>query len=105
MSDAAPAPGAQPDAAGGEGQGQGASTDNLGLHPDLSNVPEGIRSQVEALLKEYDGNVTWKFQEAAEYTKQCEPYQNLGINELEPDELSDLMAFREIASDPDSFRE
>ena len=108
MSDAAPAAGAQPGGAeaGVDGQGQVGASDNAnGLYPDLSGVPDGVRSQVEALLKEYDGNVTRKFQEAAEFRKQWEPYSERGLNDVDPSELSDLLAFREIASDPESFAE
>src|SRR4051812_42386476 len=108
MSDAgaAPAAGAQPGAEGADGQGQAGAPDNPnGLYPDLSGVPESVRAQVESLLKEYDGNVTRKFQEAAEYRKQWEPYGELGITDVDPTELSDLMAFREIASDPEAFKE
>ena len=108
MSDAAPAAGAQPEGAdtGVDGQGQvGASDNPNGLYPDLSGVPEGVRDQVLSLLKEHDGAITRKFQEAAEFRKQWEPYSELGLNDIDPSELSDLLAFREIASDPEQFAE
>lgn len=85
-----------------EGQGQPQAN---GLYPDLSGVPDAVRDAVMPLLKEYEGNVTKKFQEAAEFRKQWEPYGELGINDVQPDELQELLAFRQIAQDPEQFRE
>jgi hypothetical protein len=102
----APAPGAQPGAdVGAPGQGPEGIDSSNGLYPDLSNVPEGVRQAVLPLLKEYEGNATRKFQEAAEYRKQWEPFEQLGINQIDPEEMADLLAFRELASDPDQFAE
>lgn len=87
----------QPD----QGQGQ----EQNGLYPDLSAVPEDVRELVTPLLKQFEGNVTKKFQENAEYRKQWEPFQELGVHEMDPTELSELLQFRQIAADPDQFQE
>jgi hypothetical protein len=89
----------QPDAAV-PAQGQ---PDN-GLYPDLSAVSPDVREIVDPLLKQFEGNVTRKFQEAADFRKQWEPFQELGIQDVDPDELRELLAFRELASDPDQFK-
>jgi hypothetical protein len=34
-----------------------------------------------------------------------EPYEQLGVNEIEPSELQELLRFREIIQDEDQFRE
>lgn len=94
--------------AGGESEDTSAATDqggdSGGLY-DLNSVPEDYRPHVEKIAKEIDANVTRKFQEAAQYKSQWEPYEQLGINEYEPEQLEQLLTFAEIANDPDSFKE
>jgi hypothetical protein len=85
------AEGVQPAAEGGESQG---AEGNGGLY-DLSAVPEDLRSQVEPLFKQFDANVTKKFQEHADYRKGWEPYENLGLNEYDPEGLQQLLQFAE----------
>lgn len=88
---------AQPDS----GQGEG-----LGLY-DLSAAPEEIRPFLEGELKKVEANVTRKFQEAADFRKKYEPYEGIdGLTQVEPDELSRLLAFhQEVLSDPQAFEE
>lgn len=81
--DGAPAPG------GDDGGSQGADGGS-GLY-DLSNVPDDVRSQVEPLLKDFEGNVTRKFQEHADYRKGWEPYEQLGVNQIPQDHMADLV--------------
>lgn len=83
---------------------QGQPAGDPGLYPDLSAVPEDVRELVSPLLKQFEGNVTRKFQEAAEFRKQWEPFQELGIQDVDPDDLRELLAFRDLAQDPDQFR-
>jgi hypothetical protein len=98
MSDQVPTPNdVQPDS------GQGAAEAGSGLY-DLSSVPEHLRPTVEPILKGFDANVTRKFQEHSEFRKGYEPYEQLGIRDVDPDELRDLLEFRQIAQDPDKFR-
>lgn len=95
-------PDATPSAVQPEGQGQqDAST---GLY-DLSSVPEEYRSHVERIAKDIDRNVNAKLQEAADYRKSWEPYQELGLHEYDPQGLSGLMQFAEALSDPQTARD
>ena len=48
-------------------------------------------------------NVTKKFQDHAEYRKGWEPYENLGVNKVDPQDLEQLLAFNELANDPEQF--
>ena len=90
--------GAQPD----QGQGDGGS----GLYAEALNaVPEHLRQHVEPHFKEWDRRVGPKLNEAAEFRKQWEPYGNLGLNEIDPSELQELLQFREIAGDQERFRQ
>jgi hypothetical protein len=83
---------------------QGQQDTNNGLYPDLSAVPEDVRDLVTPLLKQFEGNVTRKFQEAADFRKTWEPFQELGVQDVDPDELRELLAFRDLAQDPDQFK-
>ena len=96
---AAPTEGVQPGGAPGADAGQGAS----GLY-DLDSAPEHLRPYIEAELKKIEGNVTPKFQEHAEFRKQWEPYQELGLHDVPPEELQQLLRLREISNDDEAFR-
>jgi hypothetical protein len=87
--------------------GQGQAGDETGLY-DLSSVPEDVRPVVEEHLKAIEGNVTRKFQEAAEFRKQWEPLQELGVDQWDPESLEWLLSIGERLSggDPEAvFRE
>lgn len=86
----------QPDA------GQGGSNDSL---YDLESVPEDYRPHVERIAKEMEGNVTRKFQEAADQRKEWTPYEELGIKDYQPEDIEQLLQFAEIASDENLFKE
>ena len=81
---------------------QGADTTDSGLY-DLDSVAPEIRDEVAPHLKAIEGNVTKKFQEAADYRKQWSPYEEIGINELEPDQIKGLLDFANMAKDPEQF--
>lgn len=92
----------EPSAVQPEGQGQ---TDApTGLY-DLSTVPEEYRSHVERIAEDINRNANAKFQEAAEYRKAWEPYEKLGINEVDPDGLTALLEFAQEISNPDTARD
>jgi 3-methyladenine DNA glycosylase Tag len=82
------------------GQGQESS----GLY-DLSSIPEQFRSSVEPAFKQWEANVTKKFQEHSDYRKQWEPFEQLGVNNVDPQQMEALLAFNELATDPDQFDE
>jgi len=85
------------------------STEGQGAAPYqeyLDRLPEDIRGDVEPIFKDWDSNVTKKFQEAAEFRKQWEPFQDLNLTDVPRDELQNLIALRELAADdPDQFNE
>jgi hypothetical protein len=84
---------------GGEGQGDPGEG---GLY-DLDSVPQELRSHVEPILREMEGNVTRRFQQRADELREWEPYQELGVHEIDPAELERLLTFAEMAQDPDQF--
>lgn len=70
----------------------------------LDKLPEDIRGDVEPVFKEWDSNVTKKFQEAADYRKQWEPFEGLNLNDVPRDELENLIALRSLAAEsPEGF--
>jgi hypothetical protein len=81
-----------------EGQGQAPYSEYL------DRLPEDIRGDVEPIFKDWDSNVTKKFQEAAEFRKQWEPFSDLGLNDVPREEVENLLALRELAAnDPEQF--
>lgn len=82
------------------GQGQEAFQ---GLY-DLSAAPEHLRPLLEQELKKVDANVTRRFQEHADFKSKFEPLEGIeGLTDVPGEELSQLLEFREIASDPEQF--
>lgn len=87
---------------------QGTDAADSGYAQYLDSVAPEIREQVEPLFKEFDGNVTKKFQEHAEYRKGWAPYEEAGIKDVPPETLQELLTFAQMASDPnqgDQFNE
>jgi len=88
-----------------EGAGQGAEQGvGLGLY-DLSGAPEELRPYLEQELKKYDGNVTKKFQEHADFRKRFEPYADVDFGDVQADELGELLQFRQVLQDPEQLQE
>lgn len=82
-------------------QGTAEGTDS-GLY-NLDSVAPEVREQLAPHLKAIEGNVTKKFQEAADYRKQWEPYEETGIKDLDPESLKGLLEFAQMANDPEQF--
>lgn len=97
MTEVAAPPAVQP-----EGQGEGADQSTTGLY-DLSAAPAELRPYLEAELKKVEANVTRKFQEGAEYRKRMEPFEALTEAGIEPEELQQLLRFRDIANNEEEF--
>lgn len=96
------APNVQPDTSG---QGEGGTPDTP-YAEYLNRIPEEVRSQVEPIFKEWDSNVTRRFQDASEFRQQWEPYQPLGVTDLSPDEVAWALQFRQAAvNNPDAIRQ
>jgi hypothetical protein len=71
----------------------------------MENVPQHLRPHVEPIFKDWDRQVTQRFQEQADFRKTWEPYQDSGIADLDPDVTKELRAFYDIAQDPETLRE
>ena len=86
-----------------EGQGQGNGYEGL---YDLNAIdnPE-VRSEVERIAKDIDRNVNSKLEEASQYRKGWEPYEHLGVNQLDPEGLGALLSFAEALSDESTAQE
>lgn len=87
-----------------EGVDAGQGTDGIqGLY-DLSAAPEHLRPLLEQELKKVDANVTRRFQEHADYRKRFEALEGIeGLTDVPAEELSQLLEFRDIASNPEQF--
>lgn len=86
-------------------EGQGAETTDSGLY-DLDSVAPEIRDQLVPHLKKIEGNATKKFQEAADYRKQWEPFEQIeGLKDTPPETIQQLLAFLQTAQDPEQFKE
>lgn len=71
----------------------------------ISSAPEHLRDTARELVPIWDSYVQRQFTDHANYRKNWEPYEQLGVNELDPGELEELLNFREIVQDEDQFRE
>lgn len=83
-------PAVQPD------PGQGGDTGDAPYAEYLNRIPEEHRGLVEPVFKEWDGNVTKRFQQASEASKKWEPYEQAGINQYDPETLSGLVQFAQM---------
>lgn len=81
-----------------------ATSETSGLY-SLDSIPEHLRAEVEPLFKEFDGNVTKEFQKRAEQLNAFKPYEELGLTEWAPEDVGKLIAFGQLASDEDKFKE
>lgn len=103
-----PMKGAAGDAAAGtaeaapEGQGNGQG----GLYQEaLSGVPTELQPFVEEHFKKWDASVTPKLQEAADLKKRLGPIGEIeGLTDVDPQELQQLLAFRQVLADPEQLR-
>jgi hypothetical protein len=90
----------QPDA----GQGAGGTTD-APYAEYLNRIPEQLRGDVEPVFKDWDANVTRRFQEHSEFRKSWEPYQDTGISQYTPEEVQWLAQFRPLLDDPQATQQ
>lgn len=89
-----------------EGTGADPGSQGNGLHESfISSAPEHLQDAARELVPYWDPYVQRQFGDHANYRKGWEPYEQLGVNEIEPSELQELLDFREIIQDEDQFRE
>lgn len=84
---------------------QGAEVTDSGLFPDLDSVAPEIREPLGEYVKKVQGNVDARFREAADFRKSWEPYEELGVKDLDPAQLKGLLDFAQMAQDETQFNE
>lgn len=93
---------AQPPAPSGGGDGASGAQDGSPFAAVLEAVPQG-REAVEAALKKVEGGITQRFQEAADFRKQWEPYADMGLSEVPAEQLQEQVALGRLFADPASI--
>jgi hypothetical protein len=92
------APAVQPDTSGQGGE-------NAAPYQQyLEQIPEEHRGLVEPAFKRWDADVTRRFQDHSQFRDQWSPYAETGINQFDPQAVSQLVAFAQLASDPEQFK-
>ena len=79
----------EPTADGGQPQ-QGQAEPAAGDQPYadyLARVPEEVRGDIQPIFHEWNANVNRRFEDAASYRKQWEPYEQAGINQYPAETL------------------
>lgn len=100
MSYTDPTDAVQPD----EGQGDG-GTGNPAYAEYLSRIPEEARGVAEEAFRDWDARTTQRFQEASEFRKSWEPYQETGVNRYDPEAVQWALSLMDVAqSDPEGFK-
>lgn len=90
---------AQPDA------GQGGDTGGTPWSAYLERIPEEARAQVEPVFKDWDANVTRRFQDLSAESKRWEPFEQAGLGGYDPQALAQLVQFAQMAEDPAAYNE
>jgi hypothetical protein len=80
---------------------QGASGVNEEFYPDLSDVPAEYRQYIDPVIKDMQSNVGKKFEEQANYRKQWEPYEQAGVNEVDPERVQALLQLDRLMNSDD----
>lgn len=87
-------------------EGQGGESGDSPYADYLNRIPENVRGDVEPIFKEWDQNTTRKFQEAAEYRNSWKPYEELGVNQQDPDAVKWALEVANFATqDPVAFQQ
>jgi hypothetical protein len=96
-----PQPGGEPTAPA-PGQGGGGNE----LHEQfISSVPENLREYAQQLVPHWDKHVQGKFTEHANYRKQWEPYEELGLTQHQPEALQQALALQAAFNDQEQLPE
>ncbi len=76
-----------------EGQDAPAGGQGSPYQEYLDRLPEEVRGQVEPVFRDWDASTTKRFQEAAEYRRQWEPYEQAGLNQIPAQDAPFLAEF------------
>lgn len=85
-----------PDNGNGNENGNDAGNLDPGLFPGLEEVPQEYRQYIDPIISEINKNAGNKINEYSEQAKQWEPYEELGVNQLEPEIVGQLMGILEM---------
>jgi hypothetical protein len=88
-----------------EDQGDGGQGGDPPYAEYLSRIPNEVRDDVEPIFKEWDANVSKKFQSHAEFRKQWEPFAETGIHQLPAEDVSWLVQFRQALDNPEVMQQ
>jgi hypothetical protein len=88
---------------------EGSSALDEGLFPGIDKVPAEYRQHIDPILKEVEKNANSRIGELSEKTKAWEPYEQLGVNQIEPEVMEGMLGLLELMSnaedDPSGFQE
>jgi hypothetical protein len=89
--------------------GGDSSTLDAGLFPGIDKVPAEYRQHIDPILKEVEKNANSRISELSEKTKAWEPYEQLGVNDVDPEVMEGLLGLLSVMSqaeeDPSGFEE
>lgn len=88
----------------GSGDGGGVSENASPFAAVLDAVPQG-QEAVEAALKKVEGSVTQRFQEAADFRKQWEPFSELGLADMPVEKVGQALTLSQLLEDPTQVKE
>lgn len=89
-----------------QGQGEDAGTTDAPYAEYLNRIPEEARGQAEEAFKAWDANTTQRFQEASQYRKSWEPYEQVGVNQHDPQTVQWALQFAQVAQEnPQAIQE
>lgn len=87
-------------------EGQGGEGGDTPYAEYLNRIPEDARGPAEEAFKAWDANTTQRFQEASEYKRGWEPYEQLGVRNHDPEALQEAINLAEVArNNPTQFWE
>jgi flagellar biosynthesis/type III secretory pathway chaperone len=79
-------------------EGQGGGSEGTSPYAEyLERIPEEVRDQVEPVFRDWDANTTRRFQESSEFRKAWEPYEQIGVNQHDPEAVKWGLEMREAA--------
>lgn len=71
----------------------------------LDRIPEDAREAASEAFKDWDAQTTRRFQDAAEYRKNWEPFEELGVNQRDPGDVEWGMQFVDALEDPQAIKQ
>jgi hypothetical protein len=86
-------------------EGQGEAGGDAPYAEYLNRIPEEARSEAEAAFKQWDSDTTRKFQDAAEYRRGWEPFEQLGVNQRDPAEIEWALQFVDALQNPTTIKD